>query len=73
MKNSLFPQDETSTDDESDDVEDEMDEDSDEDDVQRNGGGREAGREYTEIKEQMYQVRRTKCLILGFPIKLDFS
>ena len=47
-------QDETSTDDESDDVDDEMDEYSDED---VDGGGRNGGsREYTEIKEQMYQV-----------------
>ena len=50
----LRTQDETSTDDESDDVDDEMDEYSDED---VGGGGRNGqGPEYTEIKEQMYQV-----------------
>ena len=46
-------QDETSTDDESDDVDDEMDEYSDEDVVPGRNG---QSREYTEIKEQMYQV-----------------
>ena len=45
-------EDETSTDDESDDVDDEMDEYSDEDVGERNG----QSTEYTEIKEQMYQV-----------------